>query len=558
MTFLERILQNLAATPAKSILIEVHGGELRPTTCGELLADIGRVRAALRAAGVGSGDRVALLGANSARWVAADLAIMAEDAIVVPLYSRQAPDELVAMLKDCTPRLLLCANAELRDAITTRWSEAPRTLTYDALFEDARRAGGVSPPSAADDPRTDAPLGGLTPPARQAAAIIYTSGTSGEAKGVVLTHDNLRFMVEYTSRRVLDLVPDSPTEAEHRVFHYLPYCFAGSWIMLLTCLYRNNPIMMSMDLTKLMDEVQVAAPHYFLSVPALLERVRNGVYTKLRAKGGIGAKIFFRADLSLRARSLSFLDKLTVALARLLIFPKIRAKLGPHLRALVCGSAPLSEETQRFFEMLCIPVLQIYGLTETTAICTMDDPGLVTPGRVGRAIDGIEMKLGEHEEILVRGPNVFPGYWNRPQATAELIRDGWLHTGDQGQVDESGNWKIVGRIKNLIITSGGHNISPEPIEELLQNALPEAEHVMVVGNDRKYLAALLTGKASSERVEAALAEVNRDLPHYKQVRKFICVEPFTTENGLLTANRKLRRAAIESRCKAELDRMYQE
>ena len=139
--------------------------------------------------------------------------------------------------------------------------------------------------------------------------------------------------------------------------------------------------------------------------------------------------------------------------------------IGPNLKALICGSAPLSLETQLYFMMLGIPVLQVYGLTETTGICTMDDPRHVEPGRVGPAIRGIEMKLGENDEILVRGPNIFPGYWNRPQETAKVLRDGWFHTGDQGEVDAAGNWRIIGRIKNLIILSSGHNIAPEPIED---------------------------------------------------------------------------------------------
>ena len=143
--------------------------------------------------------------------------------------------------------------------------------------------------------------------------------------------------------------------------------------------------------------------------------------------------------------------------------------------------------------MIGIPVLQVYGLTETTGICTMDDVHQVTVGRVGPAISGIEMKLGPNDEILVRGPNVFPGYWNRPEATAEVIRDGWFHTGDQGEVDGKGNWKIVGRLKNLIIPTSGHNISPEPLEQKLLSLLPEVEYAMVIGNGRKFLSSIISG-----------------------------------------------------------------
>jgi len=242
------------------------------------------------------------------------------------------------------------------------------------------------------------------------------------------------------------------------------------------------------------------------------------------------------------------------------VFPTIRKKMiGNKLRALICGSAPLSVETQLFFMMLGTPVLQVYGLTETTAICTMDDPdGTVVPGRAGPAIAGVEMRIAENAEIVVRGPNIFPGYWNRPEETARVLRDGWFHTGDQGEVDANGNWKIVGRIKNLIILGSGHNIAPEPIEDKLLQELPGAHQVVVVGNGRGYLAALVTGKVSGEKTQAALDLMNPGLPHYKQVRAFHLVEEaFTVESGLLTANGKLKRDLIAERFRNEIDAMYQ-
>ena len=192
------------------------------------------------------------------------------------------------------------------------------------------------------------------------------------------------------------------------------------------------------------------------------------------------------------------LDPFWLALASHLVFAKIRDRIGSDLRALICGSAPLAVESQRFFEMIGIPVLQVYGLTETTAICTMDNVRQVTAGRVGPAIQGIQMRLSGQGEILVMGPNIFPGYWNRPPADSEVFQEGWFRTGDQGEVDTRGNWKIVGRMKNIIITTGGHNISPEPMEQRLLEALPASTQVMVVGNGRKYLAALLTEPVSRE------------------------------------------------------------
>jgi long-chain acyl-CoA synthetase len=547
MNFLEVIVGKLEEAPEKVILSEIHQNRLIPTSWQELLTDIGQARLALREAGLERGDRCALLAPNSSRWVAVDLAIMAEGGIVVPLYARQAPIELITIMKDCAPKLLVCADAELKQSILSGWPDAPRTLLYGEVFSsNAANQRSVGKPVTLSP---DSPV-----------AIIYTSGTSGDAKGVVLTAGNLIFMVQRTTDRLEELIAGVAKEGDDRVFHYLPFCFAGSWILLLTSLSRNNPLMMSMDLNRLVDELKVATPHYLLNVPALLDRIRNGILGQLKKKGGVALTLFEKGQAAWLARRNGkggVADGLWLIVAKRLVFPKIRQRIGPNLVALICGSAPLSGETQLFFMMLGIPVLQVYGLTETTAICTMDDVHDYTPGRVGPAIPGIEMKQGENHEILVRGPNVFPGYWNRPEATAKVLKDGWFYTGDQGEADEKGNWSIVGRLKDLIIPSSGHNISPEPIEQMVLSALPEAEHVMAVGNGRKFLSVIVTGNLSSVQIESALNNVNQTLPHYKQIRRFLhSPEPFTVESGLLTANRKLKRALIEAHFRSEIDSLY--
>jgi long-chain acyl-CoA synthetase len=346
------------------------------------------------------------------------------------------------------------------------------------------------------------------------------------------------------------------------VYQWAPLNFAAAWITTLTGLLRGSSVSMNTDLTKLASELRTVAPDHFVNVPALLERVRRAVDEQLWKTGGIVRTIYLKAKAAYMRKHEghgSFSDSLWLAAANAGVFPTIRKKMiGPNLKALICGSAPLSVETQLFFMMLGIPVLQVYGLTETTAICTMDDPRRVEPGRVGPAIPGIEMKLGENDEIVVRGPNIFPGYWNRPQETAKVLRDGWFHTGDQGEVNAAGNWKIVGRIKNLIILNSGHNIAPEPIEDEILAALPNAQHAVLVGNGRSYLSLLVTGDVKPEQIQAALDAVNPALPHYKQVRSFqILPEPFTIENGLLTANGKLKRDLIARRFAAKIEAMYE-
>jgi long-chain acyl-CoA synthetase len=474
------------------------------------------------------------------------LAIMAEGLTVVPLYARQAPSELVAMMKDCWPSVIACGEKALGESIVEAWPDAPPNFCFDNVFTPTREP--------VDNPA-------LTVADGDVATIIYTSGTSGEAKGVMLNAGNVGYMLGCTSGRLDQLMKKRP--GQDSVFHYLPLCFAGSWIMMLTCLLRGNKLTLNTDLSKIASEMRVASPDYFLNVPALLERMRKAVDEQLWKTGGFPLKVYTKAKGAWARRQEGKSragDAIWLGLASRLVFPTIRKKMiGSKLRALICGSAPLSVETQLFFLMLGIPVLQVYGLTETTAICTMDDPdSAVIPGRAGPAITGVEMEIAENSEIVVRGPNIFPGYWNRPEETAKVLRDGWFHTGDQGEVDANGNWKIVGRLKNLIILGSGHNISPEPIEDKILQELPAANQVVIVGNGRGYLTALITGKVSTEKTQAALDLVNPGLPHYKQVRGFHRVEePFTIESGLLTANGKLKRDLIAERFKGEISAMYE-
>jgi long-chain acyl-CoA synthetase len=548
--FLESIFVQLQRSADRVVLREIHGQQFISITGRELLDQIRNVRAYLRTAGLRPGDRCALLAPNSIRWIAFDLALMAEALIVVPLYARQSPSEIAAMMKDSEPKLLFTSDAALADtaiqALTGESSSAPRRVVLEEVLQQPRAA---QPIPDAPNPRPDSHL----------ATVIYTSGTSGEPKGVCLTTANVTHMLSCTTERLGELM--SQTREPDRVFHWAPFNFAASWILLLSCLSRESVLTLSTDLTKLPDEIRLSAPHYFLNVPTLLERVRRGVEDALSKRSVSVRSLHAKAteawqrQNSARARAA---DALWLALGRKLIFSKIKDRFGPNIRALICGSAPLAPETQQFFLMLGIPVLQAYGLTETTAICTLDDPSVpVEPGYVGQAIRGIEMKIAENEEIIVRGPNIFAGYWNRPEETARVLRDGWFHTGDQGEVNSRGNWRIIGRIKNLIILNSGHNIPPEPIEDKISAHLPAAQHIVLVGNGHGYLCALIAGSLEPQVVQSALDAVNPSLPHYRQVRNFAIVhETFTPENGLLTVNGKLRRDAINARFASEIRTMY--
>jgi long-chain acyl-CoA synthetase len=545
-SFLETILAQLKRADGRVVLREIRGDRFVSVTGRELLDQIQLVRTFIRSFGVQPGDRCALLAPNSVRWAGFHLALMAEGVIVVPLYSRQAPAELVGMMKDCQPRLIFVNETAFGEGVAQAWPDAPRRV----LFDDVLRQSAPQPrPPDAPNPRQDTDI----------VTIIYTSGTSGEPKGVCLSLGNFTHMLACTTERLDQLM--GVTHEPDRVFHYLPFNFAASTILMLSCLARESVLTLSTDLNMLADEIRLAAPNYFLNVPTLLERVRRGVEDVIAKRPAVIRSLFTRARTAWQRKHVGrgrSLDAFWLAMGRGLIFRKIRERFGPHLRALICGSAPLAPETQQFFLMLGIPVLQAYGLTETTGICTLDDPRVpVEPGYVGSVITGIEMKLAENEEIVVRGPHIFPGYWNRPEETARVLQDGWFHTGDQGEVNVRGNWRISGRIKNLIILNSGHNIAPEPIEEKIARLLPAAQQVVVVGNGRGYLCALVTGVVESAAVQAALDAVNPELPHYRQVRNFTVIhDVFAPENGLLTANGKLRRDAINAHYASEIIAMY--
>ena len=477
----------------------LHGD--RVLTGNQLLSRTGASQAALRKAGVGAGDRVILIGPNSPEWIMMDLAIQCEGALPVPLYTRQTPDEMLVTIRDCAPSLVICADEDL--AAPLRSADAP-------LRVYAELDGPVASPEVR--PRDDGD------PVR----IFYTSGTSGAAKGAVLTVANVDFMLPRTGQR-LDLLMAGTLERE-RVFHYLPFCFAGSWILLYTCLQRAGLLRLATSLEALVSEMGAHEPHFVLNVPLLLDRMRAGIEAK------------------------------TPRWLRPLLRGMVRRKLfGPRLKALICGSAPLAADTQRFFGKLGVEVLQVYGLTETTAICTMDLPGHPEPGCVGRAIEGCEMETDDQGAIRVRGPNIFAGYWGREPPDA----DDWFDTGDLGEVDARGNWRIFGRAKNLIVLASGHNVAPEPLEEELAQALPAAEQIVLFGDGRPGLVALVAGDAARSDVDAALERFNANRPHYGRVRGgHLHPRSLADEPGLLTANGKLRRDRIAAQFAAELEALY--
>lgn len=541
-SFVERLLANLETHRERAFVVEVQRDRLAPTRGALLRAMIEDARESLRAWSVKPGDRVVLAAPNSVRWVAMDLAILAEGATAVPLYARQAPRELADMIRDADPALVIVDEPSLEAQLGEAGIED--RVRLDTMFEGRRL-----------DPRPAVPIA-----PDHVVTIIYTSGSSGEPKGVMTTRANVEHMLPVLDTKLREL--SGVGGGADRVFHYLPFCFAGSRMVLWACLYRANGIHLSMKLDDLVRELALAMPDYFLNVPALLDRVRAGVEKKLAERALPIRTLYARAmeaDARERAGTAGKRDRATLRLAQQVLFPRIREQIGPALKGLICGSAPLSIETQAWFVALGLPIFQVYGLTETTAIVTIDRKDAVQIGRVGHAIPGCELRLGEGGELQVRGPNVFPGYFRREAATRETFTsDGWFRTGDQCEIDTRGSLRIIGRTKNVIIPTSGHNVAPEPIEQMVREGVPGAEQVLVIGHGRPFLSAIVTGAVQPSTVHEKIDDINERLPHYRRIRRWVLArEPFTPENGLLTANQKLRRAEIERRYAKEIAALYE-
>jgi long-chain acyl-CoA synthetase len=524
MTSLDRTLHRLDADRSRTVIQEVRHGSITPLSAGVIRDRMDAARGYLRRIGAARGDRCVLIAQNSADWIAFTLALRAEGVVTVPLQVQRPFDELVRILDQAEPRLVCSDDADLLRRLATHSATDVQWATVD---EVTRARGSTSSPRAVPNYARPEPAEGRAESPDDLVAIIYTSGTSGEPKGAMLTARGVEHVIACAAARLDSLAIGEKPE---QVFHYLPFSFAGSWILMLTSLSRDTVLSVSLDpRTSLIEDLAAAEPHYALNVPLVLERIRSRVQAQLSAQPSV-------VRWALNAPPL-----------KPLLHRQIRRRFGSRLRGLICGSAPLARETQEWFQSIGIPVYQVYGLTETTAVCTIDleSQADVVAGRVGHAIDEVELRRDESGEILARGPNIFAGYWRNPQATARVLVDGWLRTGDHGDGDSHGNWRIGGRVDNLIVRPNGHKVAPERIEELLAGRLPSAQQVVVVDEPATGLLAVVSGDVSDAELSAAVAWVNgRVAPHETIRGSRIHREPFTIDNGMLTANGKIKRDRV--------------
>jgi long-chain acyl-CoA synthetase len=532
-----------------------------------------------------AGDRIALMLKNCREWAAFDMAAQGLGLVVVPLYVNDRADNLGLILKDCGAELLLVGNDEQWQnlaPVESTLAGLKRVLSLEAAVP---LPGGLAPthvdewlPSEPSEP-SELRVDDLD--ADSLATIVYTSGTTGRPKGVMLSHRNILFNVTGVLEQVqatredlfLSFLPLSHM-LERTGGYYLPMA-AGS-----TVAYARSP----KELTEDFDRIQ---PSVIISVPRVFERVYAKVQELLDEQPALVRKVLMDANrvgwehfLYTQGRGkwsprLEIWKKLDD-----LVGPKIRYKLGGRLRCAVAGGAAIAPEVAQFFIGAGIPVLQGYGATETSPVVAVNTLESNIPDSVGRPLRGVEVKLGEMDEMLTRSPSVMLGYWNNLEATAASIdADGWFHTGDRVRIDEEGHVYIIGRIKEIIVLTNGEKVPPGDMEQAI--GLDSLfDQVMVIGEARPFLAALvvlnakeyqkladveglsdLASEKQGERLEQFLvqriASKLKDFPGYAKIPRVAVVDqPWTTESGMMTPTLKLKRAKILDAQGADLDRLY--
>ena len=522
-------------------------GAWHATTWGEFGRQAASVARGLRAAGVAAGDRVLIASENRPEYPILETALMAIRAVPVPAYVTNTPADHGHLLRDSGARAAVVSSAELArpvaeaarhagglDLLVTMAPFASadiRVLPWETLVHDRRPA---------DDIAREAE--GIAPGAL--ACLIYTSGTGGTPRGVMLSHRSLLS----NCRGGFELL--RPLRLRNEIYlSFLPISHAYEHLVgqfLLPSM--GTEIVYSRGIEHLAADLLLVRPTILTAVPRVLEVIRGRILTQVERQKPWQRALFARA-LNTGLRRLdgqaSLADRLLDPILDRLVRRRVRARFGGRFRAAVSGGARLDPEVGRFFLALGLLIMQGYGQTEAGPVISGNPPDGIRIDTVGRPLQGVELRIADDGEILVRGEMVMDGYWNQPESTAVALRGGWLHTGDVGTLDADGYLRITDRKKDLIVLSGGENVSPARIEGMLMNE-PEIAQAVVFGEGRSGLAALVVPAEGYDDVGTALAasRVNKRLAVHERIRRHETVPPFTMENGLLTPTQKIRRALV--------------
>ena len=578
--------------PGKTALLyKDDNGEYNAFTYGELSARVDRLAASIRGMGVERGDRVAIFAYHGPDWVMADLAVLKLGASVVPVYHTLSASAVRFILSDAGCKLIFAENGALFNVIDGVREGLP-DLENVVVF-DPKRIGGdkrflrFHDLTGGDVPHeADASFDPVDVSPHETATIVYTSGTTGEPKGVVLSHANVVSNAAAAARR-FQITPDD-------VFlSFLPLCHmfektCGYYAML----FSGATIAYAGDFTTIVRDVQAIRPTILIIVPRILEKIYEAVEQKVMESAFISRKLVTGvvrslnrlANLEYKGLRVPLSLRLACFICDGLVASKFRKIAGGDLRLLVSGGAPLDRKLSKTLHVLGFNILEGYGLTEAAPVVCTACLGDNRLGTVGKPIDGVEVKIGEGDEILVRGANVMQGYFKRPEETAKAIdENAWLHTGDRGRFDRDGNLVITGRIKEIIVTSYGKNVPPVPIEAEITRSV-FIENAMLYGDNRKYISALIVPRRTEivrfaddngidatdydallakEEIRGLIASeiesATADRARFEKVKTFsLLPESFTVQNKMLTPTFKLRRKNVIERYGNEIEAMYVE
>ena len=528
----------------------------------ELADRVRSVAAGLVAAGVGAGDRVALMGRTALEWTVADLAVLAAGAVTVPVYETSTVGQSRFVLTSCGARLALADGEVCRARLEEAWAgEGVVVGIHDGGLDALAATAGED-----DEAEVERRLAALR--GTSLATIVYTSGTTGDPKGCRLTHGN----IVWTSAQARASLTGA-LDGEASMLLFLPLAHVFARVVQFVCLEAGVPVGFARSLAVLREDLATFRPTIVLAVPAVLQRVfdRARLHAAGRLRSGIFDFAVSTAEACTRGAPAGARQRALDArraVADRLVYARIRHGLGGRLRYCVSGGAPLPVALGRFFQAAGITVLEGYGLTETTAPVGVNLPGDVRLGTVGRPLPGVEVEVAPDGELLVRGPSVFAGYHDDPAATAAAVEDGWLHTGDLGTIDADGFVTVTGRKKDLIVMSTGKKVAPGPLEERLR-AHPLIADAVVLGDGRPYVVALIATDPEAvaaarlddtrvrSEVQRAVDEVNAGLSRPEAIRAFgVLGRSLSAEAGELTPTLKVRRGAVADHFADLVDTLY--
>jgi long-chain acyl-CoA synthetase len=595
----------IAARGHRAAVIRRCGPDgFRDWSTADLAVEVRHGAAGLHAAGLAAGDRLVILGESRPEWLLVDLAAQTIGVVTVPIYPTLATDQVRFILADCGARLAVVSDrvqaAKVQEVrhllpalelivIIDPGPPGPpggrqggdlglgvSVIGYAALLARGRERLAAEPALGAALDARRAAVGD-----ESLATIIYTSGTTGEPKGVMLTHRNIVSNVEA-------VIPIFRLTPEDTALTFLPLSHSFERTVVYAYLWSGVIVVFAENLETIARDLRAASPTMMTVVPRVCEKLQARVLAGVAEASAARRWLFHRALVWARdrvRRNGGGPDALTPvgwreALGDRLVFSKVRERLGGRLRLIVTGSAPLSRETGEFFLAAGLPIYEGYGLTETAPALAANHPGRSRLGTVGPPIPGVELRIAEDGEILARGPNVMRGYWNRPADTEAVLRDGWFHTGDIGELDD-GFVRITDRKKDLLVTSGGKKVAPQPIEARLKQH-PLVAEAVVVGDRRRFPAALivpafdvlgerlktlglppgdrdaLVGRSDVLGLYREIVDaLNRDLAQFEQVKQIALLPAeFTIAGGELTPTLKVRRRVVETRWRDTIERLY--